>query len=638
MSEQTNQENNNKSVEMLTVKCLLNNNYNFVIPSYQRGYRWDEIQVNDLLNDIYEFHQNNNEGFYCLQPLVLKKISDEKELNELGLKDKNNVYEVIDGQQRLTTIYLILKYLKSKNIIKENIYTITYSTRKDSKIFLEETLTDKELSEKEQYITHIDFEYIYNAYHTIKKWFESNKENKGKDENKGIEEIIKDILLDGEKVQFIWYEPEPNHNANPIEIFTRINIGKIPLTNSELIKALFLQKANFKHNENFDEALYEHTQIEIASEWDYIENTLQDNRFWGFINNDMDKKYNRIDYIFEIVFNKLLLEESNKKDKNEIKKLLNEIGEDNYKTFRYFYKKWKENKNKMSFMEDTWKEIRYSFYAMNKWYNDLTLYHYIGYIIYWSKDTKKDIIELYNLYTNNTKIEFHNKLSDRIKLILKNIKYYNENNKCNIYYDNKTRDNIKMLLLLYNIEYMIKNNNSYSKFPFYLFRKQEWDIEHIEPKTPQSEDKLEGYIKSILENEYVKNELNTLNNEFKNIKNNDKNRNKKLSDLYKKIKNKFSNDENIIDEELKDYLGNLVLLDSKTNREYHNAFFAIKRKIIIEKDKNNNENFIPICTKYVFLKYFDESIETSSVHQWTKIDAVKYEQDIYKTLEKFLTK
>lgn len=39
MSEQTNQENNNKSVEMLTVKYLLNNNYNFVIPSYQRGYR-----------------------------------------------------------------------------------------------------------------------------------------------------------------------------------------------------------------------------------------------------------------------------------------------------------------------------------------------------------------------------------------------------------------------------------------------------------------------------------------------------------------------------------------------------------------------------------------------------------------------
>lgn len=610
MSETSNQE--NKSVELLSIKDLLK--YNFVIPSYQRGYRWDEIQVKDLLNDIYEFNQNNNKGFYCLQPLVLKEISDEKTLNELEIKNIDNVYEVIDGQQRLTTIYLILKYLKKE------IFNIEYYTRKDSKEFLNkiDSVTNEELN-------HIDLEYIKKSYGVIEDWFNNDDSKK---------EVIENILLspkDKKSVQFIWYEPIDN--ANAIEIFTRINIGKIPLTNSELIKALFLQKANFKHNKDFDEALYEHTQIEIASEWDYIENTLQNDRFWGFINNNMDKKYNRIDYIFEIVSDKLLGKD--KKLSDEEKKAM---GDDNYKTFRYFYKNWKDNENKISFMEDTWKEIRYCFYAMNKWYNDLTFYHYIGYIIYWSKDTKKDIIELYNSYSNNTKIEFHNKLNDRIKLILKNIKYH-ENNKCNIYYDNKTRDNIRKLLLLYNIEYMLKNNNSYSKFPFDLFRKQNWDIEHIEPKTPQSEDELEQYIKSILENEYVKNKLNTLNNEFKNIKDEDKNRNKKLSDLYKKIKNEFSNDENIIDEELEDYLGNLVLLDSKTNREYNNEFFAIKRKIIIDKDKNNNkENFIPICTKYVFLKYFDESIETSSVHQWTKKDAIKYEKDIYKTLEKFLTK
>ena len=180
---------------------------------------------------------------------------------------------------------------------------------------------------------------------------------------------IKDILLpnktDKKSVKFIWYEP--SDNANAIEIFTRINIGKIPLTNSELIKALFLQKANFKYddkkyndkkdndkkdNDKFDKDLYEHTQIEIASEWDYIENTLQNNRFWGFINNDINQKYNRIDYIFEIVSDKEISEEDKK-----------EIGADKYKTFRYFYKKWKNNEDKMSFMKDTWKEIRYCFYA-----------------------------------------------------------------------------------------------------------------------------------------------------------------------------------------------------------------------------------------------------------------------------------
>ncbi|WP_304330840.1 DUF262 domain-containing protein [Brachyspira innocens] len=133
MAETNNQD--NKSVDMRSIKKL--KGCNFVIPSYQRGYRWEKREVEDLLNDIYEFKQSNNEGFYCLQPLVLKKISD-------------NVYEVIDGQQRLTTIYLILKYLKSKNIIEENIYTITYSTREDSKEFLEKKLVYKELSEEEK--------------------------------------------------------------------------------------------------------------------------------------------------------------------------------------------------------------------------------------------------------------------------------------------------------------------------------------------------------------------------------------------------------------------------------------------------------------------------------------------------------
>ena len=332
MSESTNQD--KKSVEMRSIEKL--RGYNFLIPSYQRGYRWEKREVEDLLNDIYEFKQNNNEGFYCLQPLVLKEISD-----------KNNIYEVIDGQQRLTTIYLILKYLKSKNIIEENIYTITYSTREDSKEFLEKKLVYKELSEEEkkEYIKHIDFEYMYEAYKIINEWFNTDEKEKE----------IRDILLANEtdkksSVQFIWYEPD---NANPIEIFTRINIGKIPLTNSELIKALFLQKANFKYddkkdNDKFDKDLYEHTQIEIASEWDYIENTLQNNRFWGFINNDINQKYNRIDYIFEIVSDKLLKndEEISEEDKKE-------IGADKYKTFRYFYKKWKNNDDKMSFMKDT---------------------------------------------------------------------------------------------------------------------------------------------------------------------------------------------------------------------------------------------------------------------------------------------
>lgn len=78
-----------------TIGELLENK--FFIPSYQRGYRWTERQVEDLLNDVWDFitktGKKDNE-WYCLQPVVVKKT--------------NNHYEVLDGQQRLTTIFLIL--------------------------------------------------------------------------------------------------------------------------------------------------------------------------------------------------------------------------------------------------------------------------------------------------------------------------------------------------------------------------------------------------------------------------------------------------------------------------------------------------------------------------------------------------
>ena len=83
----------------------------FHIDKYQRGYRWGKREIFSLLEDIYSFKKSSNNSFYCLQPLVVSK------------KEDNN-YELIDGQQRSTTIYLILKYL-----LNEDFYTLKYETR-----------------------------------------------------------------------------------------------------------------------------------------------------------------------------------------------------------------------------------------------------------------------------------------------------------------------------------------------------------------------------------------------------------------------------------------------------------------------------------------------------------------------------
>jgi uncharacterized protein with ParB-like and HNH nuclease domain len=81
------------------------------------------------LDDLWNFERTSNKGeFYCLQPIVLEKVAE-------------NVYNVLDCQQRLTTLYLIFTFLKSMTVEAgyiEKLFTIDYQTRKDCKIFLEE--------------------------------------------------------------------------------------------------------------------------------------------------------------------------------------------------------------------------------------------------------------------------------------------------------------------------------------------------------------------------------------------------------------------------------------------------------------------------------------------------------------------
>lgn len=91
----------------------------FLVEDYQRGYKWASTEVTQLLNDINEFE---GKGFYCLQPVVVKRAKEK------------DVVELIDGQQRITTIYLILSFLGSQS------YSIEYRTRESSGEFLR-TLT-----------------------------------------------------------------------------------------------------------------------------------------------------------------------------------------------------------------------------------------------------------------------------------------------------------------------------------------------------------------------------------------------------------------------------------------------------------------------------------------------------------------
>ena len=95
----------------------------FVVPSYQRGYRWERTQVQELLDDLYGFNPVDPKDRYCLQPVVVRKRED-------------GSYELVDGQQRLTTIFIIQRYSYWMMRSDEIDFEIRYETRPDSWAFL----------------------------------------------------------------------------------------------------------------------------------------------------------------------------------------------------------------------------------------------------------------------------------------------------------------------------------------------------------------------------------------------------------------------------------------------------------------------------------------------------------------------
>ena len=463
----------------------------FFIPSYQRGYRWTEQQVKELLDDIWEFASKNKkeEGeFYCLQPIVVKK-------------SKNTEYrwDVLDGQQRLTTIFIILKFLDIKSSIKEryyikNFYTINYATRIKSNQFL------NNLPNTENENEYIDFFHMKKAYEIIEKWFQENKidpyEFSTVFSKPKIEEIKGEKKDIKNNVRVIWYEVEDKNQSKEdnikedIEIFTRINMGKIPLTNAELIKALLIQ--GYGNSDNKD--VKNNKQFELASEWDFIEYSLQNDDFWYFINKDKNEKATRIEFIFELIAENYLkvVEENFAKEMRKHKFI------DRYYEFHiinhYLQNDTRiEDKNKKeTIYEKLWKEVKNYFRILNEWYEDREFFHKIGFLIIYSKKTMLDFTAKYTK-ENSTKKEFRYFLDNQIKEIFENIEIKELN------YE-KDKEPIRKILLWFNISTIIKNEKSNLRFQFDRYKKQNWDIEHIRSqadKYPNKEEK-ETWIDDIL--------------------------------------------------------------------------------------------------------------------------------------------
>lgn len=652
--------NNNKlelkkesTLELKCIRELLG--MNFFIPDYQRGYRWTDNEVKDLLEDINAFALKPGKRygeFYCLQPLVVRQMTDkEKEANQL---EQGKVwYEVIDGQQRLTTIHLMLSYLQ--DVIKvlkhpQDKYAIEYQRNPANgqkvSVYLNNirTITAADASS-------IDCFHMSNAYLTISDQIEKRQEEinlsdfcnallKCQQRTTAIDNGDSLTVDDANNVRFIWYEI--SDNEDPIKVFTRLNIGKISLTNAELIKALLLNRSNFGGNDNI-----KLRQQEIAAEWDRMEYTFQNDEFWLFLHDAGYDRPTRIDVIFDMIVEKNRL----KLNKSQMEK----IGNDDQRTFRYFYEYFYDSASKYSKeerLEECWKLVKDHFEVLKEWYDDLVFYHYIGFAIEtkMKKAKLQDLLDDWFAATDKTNFlkSLKKKIADRIREVPRQFKE-----------DGSDKRKARPLLLFHNIQTIINQNEmelankdyqlgTFYKFPFHLYKKEKWDVEHINSNTPNSEDDettrsewlLNVYIAA---DEEVKEAIKTY---FSG----------KISDaekeqIFAKVKDRFKEPEEWSLEE-KNRIWNYTLLDSSTNRSYGNSIFSGKRRVIIGKEQGINyplpeikdgkltekerrkakSAFVPVCTKNVFGKYYSSAY--TAPNYWTKEDAKEYLNDIKECINK----
>lgn len=169
------------TLDLCTIPDLCNKN--FYIPDYQRGYRWGETQIRQLLEDLYGFFYDERAAgnFYCLQPIVVKEMSP-SDITEMGLQSKyddNRWYEVIDGQQRLTSIRIILALEKLFDEYADLSFNIYYKTRPDLGNLFDKLKQVRD--EEKKFSIHVEGEdsldidswHILQAANRIINWFQS---------------------------------------------------------------------------------------------------------------------------------------------------------------------------------------------------------------------------------------------------------------------------------------------------------------------------------------------------------------------------------------------------------------------------------------------------------------------------------
>ncbi len=552
----------------------------FFVAGYQRGYRWGREEVRQLLDDIRANAKDAEEkrtapADYYLQPIVVLRRGD-------------NSWELVDGQQRLTTLFLITKYIGTKLQDAQVGYRLTYETRERSREYLD-TL-DPSLSDG-----NIDYYHIGMAYRAIEEWF--NEPSHGTPLQSAID--LHTALT--KWVYVIWYEaPE---RTNPNDLFIRLNRDRIPLTDAELIKALVLTNSR-----TTDGRLWR--QEEIAAQWDGFERDLRDAQMWAFLTGATVERSTHIDFLFESMTPAAGLRVRPR-----------------YWTFGEVHKRVQERGGPAF-----WGEVVERYGVLSGWYHDRELYHRIGYLL----ATGDSVPALIALSRSLTHRAFRDSLIERTRRRLRlsrddvsMLRYGKDDRKCTA------------VLLLMNVEAVLCSGDPGSRFSFHAYAGGGWSLEHIHAQNAQAlktetqrREWLQEHVKKIRSTVWTADAEESPDAIAALIDDHlalapGKTDDLGFQDVVDKVFRLFGAPDGNATDVGTHGLGNLALLQRDFNSQLNNAVFALKRERILKLDENGA--YILPCTRNVFLKYYTAT-EDQQLSIWGPQDQKHYYEKLLQTI------
>ncbi len=620
----------------------------FYVPAYQRGYRWTKQQVIELLDDIENYAGNK----YCLQTVVVTPRDD-------------GSFVVIDGQQRLTTLWLLSRlYINffSNNTVD---FEFDYEGKPDFTKLLQIVRDDVDNNKYRDFPIGDISNHAKGLGNTIDRdCFIKNLET-AIDYYKGGHSAVLSKIFDKSqlnRLEFIWYVidvpsgySEEAQEKIAIDAFSDINANKIPLTDAELIKSVLLKKIEDEEKD---------AKKIFAMQWEEIEKGLSDDCLWRFVFNGKDSSVQtRMDYLFEINFG------GKPKGALDLRWIYNSV----------------DKELKIKSAQEIWGKIYTVYQTMCDWYSDYRWFHLVGLVVHLSSegDSAKCIFDLYKNYCSNKKKDFDKALIDKCISLLfavsdsrskkgkekpltlyksdfadataqegkyisiptdnddKVLHLYEDELKGRLeklnYYDHSAE--IRKVLFVYAVAVQVNGRKENERFPFDAYC-QPWDIEHIIPKTPDTKADIDKEIRPFISCYKKMLEDSPLAKEQNDILGNLLEEAEDLCD--RKSKKTLTSRLEEISKKIEEYyaltihgIANLTLLDAGINRSYHNESFAQKRQQItscyrgVQKRADGKPYYLPLGTRLVFNREFSISGDKYSGPQSTKVFDAK-DQEAYK--------